>query len=218
MEIDRYTTPLLDSNMYVISESGHCVIIDPYFSPAAGRLLDGLKPDFMLVTHEHYDHISGVNGYKAQYGLPLYASQACSGGLADPVRNRAKFFGVWLEALGISGQEIDPAYTCHADKIVEDGQTLPWMGHRIAVKAAPGHSAGSILIFWDESIMFSGDCLLRESIPAARFPGSDLKAFQKYTFPYLRQLEANLMVFPGHYGCFRLGDHHLLRDMDQKSI
>lgn len=213
MEIDRYTTPLLDSNMYVLSESGHCVIIDPYFSPAANRLLEGLTPDFMLVTHEHYDHISGVNGYQSRYELPLYASRACGGNLENPAQNRARFFGAWFEALGISGQEIDAAYACRADEIVDDGQTLFWMGHSIRFKAAPGHSAGSTLILLDGSILFSGDCLLRESVPAARFPGSSPKIFQECTLPYLSRLDRNLMVFPGHYGCFRLGDHYLLRDL-----
>jgi len=211
MEIDRCTSPLLDSNMYVISENGHCVIIDPYFSPEVDRLFLGLTPDFMMVTHEHYDHISGVNGYKERYELPLYASQVCDECLRDPARNRAKYFGAWLEVQGLVGRKVDSDYSCQADKIVKDGQTLPWMGHLIMFRSAPGHSIGSTLILLDGEILFSGDCLLRKSVPASRLPGSDPEAFQKSTLPYLRQLDGNTLVFPGHYGCFRLRDHHLFQ-------
>lgn len=211
MEVDRYTSPLLDSNMYVVSENGHCVIIDPYFSPAANRLLAGLTPDFMLVTHEHYDHISGVNAYKTKYDVPLYSNGACNDGMQSATRNLAKFFGTWLEMQKITDQVIDAGYTCYADKLLEDSHTLIWMGHYITINLSPGHSAGSTLILLDNKILFSGDCMLRESIPAARFPGSNSKAFQEYTIPHLKQLDANILVFPGHYGCFWLGDHHLLR-------
>ena len=30
MEIKRVVSPLLDSNMYIVSENNHCIIIDPY--------------------------------------------------------------------------------------------------------------------------------------------------------------------------------------------
>lgn len=218
MEIDRYTSPLLDSNMYVVSENSHCIIIDPYFSPKTCSLLSGLTPDFMLVTHEHYDHISGVNSYKKRYGIPLYASRMCDEGLRDPVQNRAKFFGAWLEVQGITGQKIDKTYVCHAEELVEDGQTLTWMGHRILFKLAPGHSTGSTLILLDGNMLFSGDCLLRKSIAAARLPGSDPKVFQQSTLPYLTQLDGDILAFPGHYGCFRLRDHHLLRQSGGKKL
>lgn len=211
MEIDRYTSPLLSSNMYVVSEGGRCIIIDPYFSPEANRLLSGLTPDFMLVTHEHYDHVSGVNGYKLEYKIPLYASRACDEGMQSPARTRAKFFGAWLEVQGLSGQRVDPAYTCRADEIIEEGQTIDWMGRPIVFRLAPGHSTGSTLLLLDGDMLFSGDCMLRKSVPASRLPGSDQKAFQRCTLPYLKQLDGNTLVFPGHYGCFRLRDHHLLQ-------
>ena len=215
MEIDRYTSPLLSSNMYVVSEGGRCIIIDPYFSPEAKGLLSGLTLDFMLVTHEQYDHVSGVNGYKAEYKIPLYASRACDEGMQSPARNRAKFFGAWLEVQGLSGQRVDQAYVCCADEIVEEGQTIDWMGHHIVLRLAPGHSTGSALILLDGDTLFSGDCMLRKSVPASRLPGSDPEAFQRSTLPQLKQLDGNMLVLPGHYGCFRLRDHHLLQ-VDKK--
>ena len=84
MEIKRVVSPLLDSNMYIVSENNHCIIIDPYNDEQVIQLFSGLTPDFMLVTHEHYDHISGVNAYKERFGIPLYANRLCDKNLQLP--------------------------------------------------------------------------------------------------------------------------------------
>ena len=61
IEIKRYVSGLLSSNMYVISEAGHAIVIDPFEDTTPS---EGLTVDCILLTHEHYDHISGVNIWK----------------------------------------------------------------------------------------------------------------------------------------------------------
>lgn len=217
MEIKCFVSPLLDENMYIICENGHCIIIDPYDCPESEQLLDGLRPDFMLVTHEHYDHISGVNAFKSRYKVPLYANNICNKNMQNPRKNFAKYEEAYLNfQKGVVIEQkkkipLDEKYTCCADFIVEDGQTLEWMGHSIFIKMSPGHSAGSNLIILDAFHMFSGDCMLPPDIPAARFPGGNPQAFQEITLPYLESLDGNITVYPGHYDSFRLKDFHLLQ-------
>ena len=217
MELKRFVSPLLDQNMYVVCESGHCIIIDPYDCPESEKLLDGLQPDFMLVTHEHYDHISGVNAFKSRYEIPLYANSLCNKNMQNPRKNFAKYEDAYLRfQKGVVIEKIemipiDAQYTCRAEVIVEDEQTLEWMGHSLFIKMSPGHSAGSNLIFLDNTEVFSGDCMLPPDIPIARFPGGDLQAFEEITLPYLKSLDGNIKVYPGHYDNFRLKDFYLLR-------
>jgi glyoxylase-like metal-dependent hydrolase (beta-lactamase superfamily II) len=111
---------------------------------------------------------------------------------------------VWEDA-------VDDQYSCHADIIVEDGQMLDWEGHQILIKMAPGHSAGSNLIIIDDNAMFSGDCMLSESVPAARFPGGDPKAFQEIVLPYLKSMNQDIQVYPGHYDAFCLREYYILK-------
>ena len=61
IEIKRYVSGLLSSNMYVIIEGDHAIVIDPFAdtTPSEGSIID-----YILLTHEHYDHISGVNVWK----------------------------------------------------------------------------------------------------------------------------------------------------------
>lgn len=220
MELKRFVSPLLDQNMYVVCEEGHCIVIDPYDCPESERLLDGLQLDFMMVTHEHYDHISGVNAFKSRYKIPLYANSICDKNMQNTRKNFAKYEeaylrfqkGVVIEK--IESLPIDARYTCCADVIIEDGHTMEWMGHRIFIKMSPGHSAGSNLIFLDDDYLFSGDCMLPSEIPAARFPGGDPQAFEEITLPYLKSLDGDIMAYPGHYDRFRLKDFHLLQKED----
>lgn len=218
MEIKRYVSPMLDHNMYVISEGEHCIIIDPYYSEDSARLLAGLRLDFMLATHEHYDHISGVNEFKARYGVLLYASGLCGQNLKSPSKNLAKYFEAYFSfQRGVAAKKmndavIDPRYVCRADIIVEDGQILEWVGHRILVKSSPGHSPGSTLFMMDDMVMFSGDCMLSEDIPVTRFPGGDKKAYEQITLPYLRSLNGDIVVYPGHGDSFQLKTFYRLSE------
>lgn len=214
MEIKRVVSPLLDSNMYIVSENNHCIIIDPYNDEQVIQLFSGLTPDFMLVTHEHYDHISGINAYKERFGIPLYANRLCDKNLQLPSKNYAKYFKAYAafqESAFVWEDAVDDQYSCHADIIVEDGQMLDWEGHQILIKMAPGHSAGSNLIIIDDNAMFSGDCMLSESVPAARFPGGDPKAFQEIVLPYLKSMNQDIQVYPGHYDSFCLREYYILK-------
>lgn len=62
----RYVLPFMASNMYVLAEGEDALVIDPQPSEeacaalqrtAAGRIL-------VLLTHEHFDHTSGVNFFR----------------------------------------------------------------------------------------------------------------------------------------------------------
>ena len=63
MNINTYSFYPIDSNMYVILENKKALIIDPCVSEEAKEYLksEQVKEILVLLTHEHYDHISGVN-------------------------------------------------------------------------------------------------------------------------------------------------------------
>lgn len=214
MEIRRFISPMLDHNMYTLAENGHGVAIDPFYCNDSRLLMDDLQMDFMLVTHEHFDHIRGVNEMKQAYGIPLLANAKCNINMQSPTKNFAKFYEAYIKfQQGKQVREIpfDDQYTCSADAILEDGQCIEWQGHTLQVKLTPGHSAGSNVFILDNKCVFSGDVLLAENIPADRFPGGSKKDFREITLPYLKSLDPKLKIYPGHEESFLLGSHYLLR-------
>ena len=203
MEIHRYDSGLLCSNMYVITEGGFAVVIDPSrdTSPA-----DGLKVEHIILTHEHYDHISGVNAWKEKTGAPVLCSKACAESLPDPKKNLSRHFELLCELqTWVKLCELPPAdvnYSCSADRTFEDALEFDWRGHRFDLFEMPGHSDGSIGILLDGVSFFSGDSLIKGYEIALRLPGGSRKKWEETGRRRLLEIPDGVTVYPGHFAPF----------------
>ena len=74
MKVITFKNQPIDSNCYVIYEEYHksCIIIDPgtYGSKEVIKFIDSknLIAEYVILTHEHFDHIWGVNAL-VEYAL-----------------------------------------------------------------------------------------------------------------------------------------------------
>ncbi len=203
IEIRRYESGLLSSNMYVIAAGSHAVVIDPFsdLTPASG-----LQVDRIILTHEHYDHISGVNVWKKARDAPVLCSRACAENIQDPRKNLAYYFKefcelqTWIKLDSLPAY--DPHYSCRADAAFEDEMTFEWQGHRFCLFALPGHSMGSIGILLDDDCFFSGDSLLENTEISLRIPGGSKRKWMEIGLPRLKRLPAGIKVYPGHFSDF----------------
>ncbi len=211
MKIITYISPLLEQNMYILEENSHCIVIDPYYDDSLSALFKNKVIDLMLVTHEHYDHISGVNKFKELYGCKLLANAKCNSNLQNPTKNFSKYFEAYYEFQGDLKKpdfDFDSNYSCCADNVFDDSIKFKWQNNDIYIREVPGHSKGGNFIFLNNKILFSGDILLDESVPAAKFPGGSKKAFEDTTLPYVNSLPADIVVYPGHGEKFILSDYY----------
>ena len=204
IEIRKYVSDLLFSNMYLVVEQGHAIVIDPFeeVSPA-----DGLEIDRIILTHEHYDHISGVNMWKKARDVPVLCSRACAENIQNPRKNLAHYFREFCELqTWISLDEIPPYdadYSCKADESFEDELRFSWMGHHWHLFGLPGQSLGSIGIVLDDQYFFSGDSLLENCETSLRIPGGSQKKWQETGLPRLRAIPDGIRVYPGHFENFK---------------
>ena len=200
MEISRYASDLLLSNMYVIREGNHAVVIDPF---ASTDMAEGIIIDRILLTHEHYDHISGVNLWKEKTGAPVFCSEPCALNIQDPKKNLARIFEVfcslqtWISLEKIP--ESDPKYSCTADETFSDTCEWIWNGHQFRMFEMPGHSDGSTGIILDEKYFFSGDSLMEDKPVELRFPGGSRKKWEQTGLPRLSSIPEGIIVYPGHF-------------------
>ncbi len=204
MDIVRYESGLLLSNMYLLIENEHAVVIDPFedVSPAKGLIVDRI-----ILTHEHYDHISGVNLWKKCFDTKVLCSETCAENIQNPKKNLSKIFEVfcelqtWIRLESIP--QADDQYSCTADETFSDRMSFEWFGHLFSLFEMPGHSAGSIGILVDNQYFFSGDSLLEGRDIELRFPGGSRKLWEDIGKFRLEEIPDGITVYPGHFKEFK---------------
>ncbi len=212
IEINTYISPLLSSNMYMIKAQNRLIVIDPYIST---DLLDYIKNnlltlDFIILTHEHYDHISGVNWLKDIFKTKVICNFDCGKAIKSPALNFSKYFDTLIQLMPFDKkahitENIAP-YSCTADITFKDKKTIDWMGQRLELISTPGHSKGSICILINKKYLFSGDSLLKDYPVVTKLKSGSVKEYNQKTLRYLNSLDSDTKVFPGHYDGFILYD------------
>lgn len=199
--------------MYCICENAHYLIIDPFWCASFKEQLEPLgKLDYIILTHEHYDHISGVNEIKANFGGEVLASSECASRIKSPTKNFSRYFDAYCtiqQGAKTDITTITHEYTTCAQKVFDGQLTIEWLGHTIDLHETPGHTPGSICILLDNMYLFSGDSLLQGGLPITRFPGGSRVQFETISMPYLRSLNKDIMVYPGHGDTFLLSEHEI---------
>ena len=166
-------------------------------------MMSGLRIDKIILTHEHYDHISGVNIWKKKTKASVLCSKACAGNIQNPKKSMAAYFEVlcelqtWVKLDRIP--QADSSYTCKADETFENEMDFYWYGHRFNLFELPGHSLGSIGILLDNKFFFSGDSLIENNTIELRLPGGSRKLWERIGDPRLANIPKGVMVCPGHF-------------------
>ena len=217
MDIDCQPSPYLSSLMYVVREGTHAFVVDPFVCKAS--FLQGLSIDFVLLTHEHFDHISGVTFFQEKYACPVLCAKQCADRLGDPRKNMSAYFDVFtsipeFEAYSRDAEHVEP-FVCKADSTLLEGKPLAWQGHEIALLYTPGHTVGSACYLVDDAFLFTGDTLFADKATETRFPSGRAKALSE-TAKKLVRLRPEIYAYPGHFERFLLGERSQYLDQLSK--
>lgn len=196
------------SNCYVITSQKHAVVIDPNNYQKICKCLDEhqLQPDMILLTHEHFDHITGLEELRQKYGIPVLATRHASEGIQDTKRNLSPIYDLFVyyrtRKIALTRR---PSFTCAAaEQIFEEELSLQWKDSVFYFRRVPGHSDGSCMITMDNKYLFSGDYLIKHEDLIAGFFGGDKSVYAERTLPYIKALPLGIMVYPGHGEAYTL--------------
>lgn len=211
----RYKLSFMESNMYMLFEEDAALIIDPQSSQEAVQEIKkhSVQHITVLLTHEHFDHTSGVNFLRDECAdIEVMAHPLAAKFIKEAKNNRPLTL---LTMVNDSNRgEVLASYSSYSvtsvlvDKTLEDKETIDWKSHQIQIHYVPGHSPGGVLIVLDDKYLFSGDYMIPDTPVILRYPGGSKKEYIEKTLPYLLHLPKHLTVLPGH------GEPYKLQDME----
>jgi hydroxyacylglutathione hydrolase len=165
---------LINGSKRIILDPGHDHLFRNVERELAELSLSANDIDLVIATHGHPDHAEAVSKF------PENALFAMSG---EEYLFLKEIAGNYLTI-----REPD-LFLSEGDAVIGDCafQVIP----------SPGHSPGSIALFWPErGVLFSGDVLFRESIGRTDLPGGE-GALLKKSIARLATLDVEYLM-PGH--------------------
>lgn len=194
MHIEQFTFNSFQTNCFIVWDNdGNCAFIDPGCATSSEieRLTSfvdskGLKPQCILLTHCHFDHIYGMAALAKEYDIPVHADMEEMYTLQVTNQHICNIYGLPLP----EEYPID---------FVKEGDVIKVGSLRFEVISTPGHSKGGLCFLERaENVMFSGDTLFAGAIGRTDHPGGDYDQMIKNIFEKIVSLDGAIVVHPGH--------------------
>ena len=188
MKIETLTVGPLEENCYLVIDeaTNRAVLIDPGDEPlrilgalhASGATLDGV-----WLTHAHFDHLGGLAGVLRAHPVPVLM-HPLDAPLHALAVDSALRYGIRIEAPPAADAEL-----AEGDRVMVGSQAL-------SVMHVPGHAPGHVA-FYDDRVLFGGDCLFAGSIGRTDLEYGDRETLDE-SLSRLVALGDALTVYPGH--------------------
>jgi hydroxyacylglutathione hydrolase len=209
--MDVFTIPgkNYDSNVFVVNGKIPTIIDTGtgFYSKEIIEIIQTLlnitKIQQVLLTHEHYDHVGGVNDFiQATKGkAKIFAHESIVIKLRDGKSSFAEMLGGIIPKIEV-------------DVPLKDNQQITIGDENVKVLATPGHSNGSVCFYAEEcGVLFSGDTVFAfGGFGRYDFPGGDF-AFLQRSVERLAKLDVK-SLYPGHGPIIETnGKDHVLQSL-----
>lgn len=186
MILEKFTTPGMGENIYLVGDGSDVVLIDPgAVLPRIDKLMteQGYELKAILLTHGHCDHIGGVDYYRDKYHVDVYVPFEDQPMIETPKLNLSP---------AVVGQPI----SIMGSKVYSDNDVMTFGTVRVEAIHTPGHTLGSSCLVIGGNI-FSGDTLFKLGVGRSDLYGGDEHTLMTSIRTKLfTRLDAP--VFPGH--------------------
>ena len=189
MILKQFTIGFLDVNNYLLidEDSKEAVLIDcteknEHIEQALKEYGATLK--YILLTHGHFDHVLGVNDFRAHHKCKALIHKEDQ----TLLENIDKF---------MSGFGFGPTAVQEVDDYIHDNQVLQFGENKIKVIHTPGHSKGSVAYLIDDKL-FSGDTIFFECVGRTDLYGGSFGQIKSSIEERIFTLDENITIYPGH--------------------
>jgi hydroxyacylglutathione hydrolase len=190
----------IDSNCFVIYSRflSNCIVVDPGTESCEDLLFflknNNLTPNYLILTHEHFDHIWGVNKLIETFNSTLVCSEKCFKFIADKKKNLSVFYNqIGFEIIS-------------EKNLIVTNEFVNLAGYGFEFRESTGHSLGSIS-FWIDKNLFTGDLIIDDIKTVTKLPGGSRKQLINTLTEFDKLFKGKKMtVFPGHGEIFFYDD------------
>ena len=171
-------------NCSILSENGRAWIVDPGQEPE--RIIDllakkGLEPAAILLTHAHFDHISGIPGLLKKFpDLPVSVHEKDIPMFGHPLNQLPPEYPSFAKPHNL--KTLDKLEGLEGLEIIE----------------TPGHTPGGVCYYFPKGkLLLAGDTLFAGSVGRTDLPGGDMATLMD-SLRKLTALPDDTLVIPGH--------------------
>ena len=197
-----YPMPLGDyqANCYILSVGNRALIVDPGDEPQkiiTYLATSGLKPEAILLTHGHFDHIGALEAVMRQYEIPVYAH----------ILEKEYFTNADYNLSWKAGRSKIELADLSAFEFVDVDGIVEIMELPVDIRHVPGHSSGSIAFYFaDAGVVISGDALFAGSIGRTDLINGNHDQLIHSIKTKLLTLPDTTVVYSGHGPATTIGD------------
>ena len=186
MKVKLFESYGFSANCYALEIGDEAALIDvgettPEILEYIAEKGDSIR--YVLLTHNHFDHIGGVDKVLKLTDAKLCIHSEDGKGLSDPTYNLTSRVGLSNPSLKV-------------DLMLRDGDELILGGETIKVIHTPGHTVGGVCYVVGD-VIFSGDTLFAGTVGRTDFVGGDMNALL-CSLQKLAKLSGDYVVYPGH--------------------
>lgn len=200
MELKTIPVGGYQANCYSLREGDDLLFIDP--GDEAEKLLAYLektekKPNYIMMTHGHFDHVGAVVALKEAYpDCQVYIHQG-------------------------DGKDADPSMFPLGDKVPDlkyfaDGDQIPFGKGHVEIIGTPGHSKGSVCLKYD-CTLFTGDTLFFGSMGRTDFIGGSYDEIMT-SLAKLAKLPPETKIYPGHGDSSTIGQENAINPYVKEAL
>lgn len=201
LRVETFTfNPFQENTYLLINEHNECWIIDPgmYGADEEKVLFDfiadnQLKPQQIINTHAHIDHVLGIDALKQKYKIPFGMHELERPVLAN-AGGSAMMFGFKFGATPVP------------DFFIKEDTALELGNDKVGVRLAPGHSPGSIIFYYAPgNWAIGGDVLFLGSVGRSDLPGGNHDILMNSIQKQMYTLPDETVVYSGHGPATHIG-------------
>ncbi len=187
MNIKTLPTGQGQTNCYLLWGEDFAAVIDPA-EPTEdilnfGRANNKKQTKYIILTHCHFDHISGVPELLKVFDAQILACEDEAEGLLKPEIN-------------LSGRWSDFEVSLIADIPLSDNDEIKLGEEALKAIKTPGHTVGSICLM-GEDFIFTGDTLFNLSVGRYDLPSANVRSLIE-SLKKIGKSEKNYILYPGH--------------------